>query len=84
MGKLPYEFDNSSGMQHVVTLPDVLHIKLWDEFDIDFCLTFLNFETSSMSNGLVNTIIPVVPHMIDEANSSIHVFQMRKGTFDWL
>ncbi len=26
---------------------DILYIKILDEFDIDLCVTFLNFQTSS-------------------------------------
>ncbi len=35
---------------------DVLYIKISDEYDIDLCVTFLNFQTSSRSSCLVNTI----------------------------
>ncbi len=35
---------------------DVLYIKISDEFNIDLCVTFLNFQTSSRSSCLVNTI----------------------------
>ncbi len=35
---------------------DVLYIKISGEFDIDLCVTFLNFRTSSRSICLVNTI----------------------------
>ncbi len=37
---------------------DVLYIKILDEFHIDLCVTFLNFQTSSMSSCLVNAITP--------------------------
>ncbi len=35
---------------------DVLYIKISDEFDIDLCVTFSNFQTRSRSSCLVNTI----------------------------
>ncbi len=41
---------------------DVLHIKIFDEFDIHFCLTFLNFQTNSCSDDPVNAIKPQELH----------------------
>ncbi len=32
------------------------YIKISDEFDIDICVTFLNFQSSSQSSYLVNAI----------------------------
>ncbi len=34
---------------------DVGHIKISDEFNVDLCLTFINFQTSSRSNGWQTT-----------------------------
>ncbi len=31
---------------------DVLYIKILDKFDVDLCLTFINFQSSTRSNGL--------------------------------
>ncbi len=35
---------------------NVLHIKISAKFDVDFYVTFLNFQTSSMLSGLMNVI----------------------------
>ncbi len=45
-------------LYHLVTFlyQDVLHIKISNKFDVDLCVTFLNFQTSSHSSCLVNTI----------------------------
>ncbi len=46
-------------MHHVLKhYSDVLYIKIIDKFDIDICLTFLNFQTSPSSNCLADAITP--------------------------
>ncbi len=39
---------------------DVLLIRISAKFDVDLCVTFLNFQTSSQSSCLVNVITPQV------------------------
>ncbi len=40
----------------------VLHIKILDDFDVDLCVTFLNFQTCSKSGCIVNMITPQQLH----------------------
>ncbi len=41
----------------------VLLIRISAKFDVDLCVTFLNFQSKPKSNDLVNTIIPQKLHV---------------------
>ncbi len=42
---------------------DVLFIRISAEFNVDLCVTFLNFQSNPKSNDLVNGIIPQKLHI---------------------
>ncbi len=65
----------------------VLHIKILDEFNVDLCVTFWTFKTSSRSSCLVNAPICCCeehPHKVTASNKQyLRSYSIHKTAWPW-